>query len=373
MTNSKIFLFCLIAFLFGIFFGSFFSIPKIIVYEIIVLGIIYSFFKKRAVLCFGLLMLVFGFGVLRVPHVYSDIRYSSVESNNFFKEKFSNVIKEKLPFPESSILGAILLGKKNDISKEWKEKLNKAGVRHVTAVSGMHIVILSSILLWLGMAFGFHRGQSFYFSLCFIWLFIFMIGFQPSAVRAGIMGSLFLFCEKTGRQKSSSRALLMTGGLMLLFDPLLLRYSIGFQLSFLASLGIIHLAPFFKRLLRKVRFKEILSITFAAQVFTLPILLYNFGQMSIISPITNILIVPILPYIMVLGFLFVILGAIFLPLSYIFLFPLFVLLKYLTKVVEVFAFPVLSYSFHWIWIFIFYIVLSFFVWGLNKKNDKIFI
>jgi competence protein ComEC len=80
-----------------------------------------------------------------------------------FKNKLRNSIYQNLSPPQSSILGAIILGDKQKISEEWKNKFNITGIRHITCVSGMHIVILGWILMWLGMKLGLWRGQAFYF------------------------------------------------------------------------------------------------------------------------------------------------------------------------------------------------------------------
>ncbi len=216
----------------------------------------------------------------------------------FFKDKLRQSIYRLLSPPQSSILGAMLLGDKNRMSLELKEKLNIAGVRHVTAVSGMHVLILSTILMSFLLGLGFWKGQAFYISIIIIFLFIAMTGFQASGVRAGIMGGLFLLGQKIGRKSVSSRAIVIAAGVMLVMNPLLLFYDVGFQLSFLAALGIIYLSPAFKRWLRFIpeakffNFRSILVMTFSAYIFTLPILIYNFGRISLAGLLTNVLILP---------------------------------------------------------------------------------
>jgi len=193
------------------------------------------------------------------------------------------------------------LGDKRRLSEELKEKLNIAGVRHITAISGMHIMILSGVLMYLAMALGLWRGQAFYFALIILILFIIMVGLPASAVRAGIMVFFYLLAEKVGRPKSGSRAIVFAATCMLIANPLLLKLDVGFQLSFLAVMGITYLMPLLQKFLKF----RLLAMTLSAQVFTLPILIYNFGYVSFAAPITNILIVPLLPFIMGLGFVFV--------------------------------------------------------------------
>ena len=245
------------------------------------------------------------------------------------KDRLRRVINQNLSPPQSSILAAILLGDKRQISDEWKERLNYAGVRHLTAVSGMHVAILTAILMSVLISLGFWRQQAFYFTIVLIVLFIIMTGLQPSAVRAGIMGGLFLFAHYFGRGNLSDRAVVFAASFMLVQNPLLLRLDVGFQLSFLAMMGIIYFLPYLQKY-----FGKILAMTLSAQIFTLPVLIYNFGYISLAAPLSNILIVPLLPFLMGLGFLFVILGAVFQPLGWLFSLPVWLLLTYIMKIVD---------------------------------------
>lgn len=325
--------------------------------------------------------------------IYSVVYYPKVELLNrgeyknfisagyagilFFKDKLRQSIYRSLSPPQSSILGAMLLGDKNRMSQDLKEKLNIAGVRHITTVSGMHVVILSSILMSLLLWLGFWRGQAFYISIIIIFLFIAMTGFQTSGVRAGIMGGLFLLGQKIGRKSVSSRAIVMAAGTMLVINPLLLFHDVGFQLSFLATMGIIYLSSAFKKWLRfipqkLIRLKEIIAMTFAAQIFTLPILVYNFGRISLVAPLTNVLILPFVYWIMIFGFIFGLAGILWQPLGMIFSLPCWFLLTYLIKIVDFFfrgGWAAKTFeNVRWLWLIISYLILGFFVWYLNKKE-----
>lgn len=116
-----------------------------------------------------------------------------------FKDKLRESIYQNLSPPQSSVLGAMILGDKRRMSDDLKEKLNIAGIRHITAVSGLHVVILSGLLMSFLIGLGLWRSQAFYFSIILISLFIIMTGFQPSGIRAGIMGGLFLLERDTNR------------------------------------------------------------------------------------------------------------------------------------------------------------------------------
>lgn len=297
----------------------------------------------------------------------------------FLKNKLRKPLYQILSSPQSSILGAILLGDKQRISSQWKEKLNIAGVRHITAVSGMHIVVLSAILISLFIGLGLCRRRALLVTLIALWFYILIIGFQPSAIRAGIMASFLLLSERIGRLSTSSRTMIFTGALMLLIKPFLLRYDVGFQLSFLAVMGIIYLGPIFKNWLRFIPeekfigLRSILAMTFSAQIFALPILIYNFGYFSLVSPFTNVLIIPILPYIMITGFLFVIFSFTCPPLAWVFSLPVYFLLSYLTLIVSFFSkisWAGLTFQISWFYLLIFYFILIYFVYRVSKKQTN---
>jgi competence protein ComEC len=299
----------------------------------------------------------------------------------YFKNKLRKVIVQNLSPPQSSILSAIILGDKKNISDEWKDKLNKTGVRHITAVSGMHIVILTSILMSLLIGIGFSRGEAFYFTILFIFLYIMLIGFPSSAVRAGIMAGFLLLAQKIGRISQSQRSIVFAASIMLFQNPFLLRNDVGFQLSFLAVLGISYALPIFQNWLKFIPknkylgIKDILCMTFSAQIFTLPILIYNFGYISLVSPLANILIVPILPFIMISGFIFSFIGIFWQFLGWIFSFPAWFLLTYAIKIIDLLhkvPFASLELKIPWFYFGAFYSLLAYFIWKLKKINIQNF-
>ena len=132
------------------------------------------------------------------------------------------------------------------------------------------------------------------------------------------MGGLVIWAMKEGRLANSKNAILFAAAAMLAINPLLLRYDAGFQLSFLATLGIIYVYPLFEKNFfagEQNIFKETIFMTMAAQVFVLPVILANFEKLSVISPLANLLILPAIPYIMLGGFAAGMAGFIFVPLG----------------------------------------------------------
>ncbi len=258
-----------------------------------------------------------------------------------FKERLREIIDYHFLPPQSSLLKAVLLGDRYALSDHFKEQLNISGTRHLAAISGMHLVIFSQILVFLGLALGLWRGQVFYFVLILLVGYVLMIGAPPSAIRAALFSAMLLLAQKTGRLRSAERAVIVAAALMLLFNPLLLRFDVGFQLSFIAVLAIIYLkGPLdekLKRLPNPFRLKDVLTITLAAQLGVLPILVFHFGRISFVSPLANLLIVPFLPLMVIGGIATIFLGLIYLPLSKIIAFPLWFLLVYFTELISLFS------------------------------------
>ncbi|TSC61298.1 MAG: hypothetical protein G01um1014107_53 [Parcubacteria group bacterium Gr01-1014_107] len=280
------------------------------------------------------------------------------------KDKLRESNRVILPYPQSEISAAINLGDAQLIPKNIKENFSKVGIQHIVAISGMNITIIAGILAAVLSKTKLSRWVFFIVSI-FLIFYVVLVGYPASAVRAGIMGLVLLLAEKVKRQYFAERALILAAFLMLIFNPLLLRYDVGFQLSFLAVLGIATSAPFFQNLLKRfLKIKwltQITAITLAAQIFTLPILIYNFGIFSVVSPLANILVVPFIPLIIFGGFLAMIGGIVSEWLGIFLGFPIYLVLKYITSLSEFLA--NLPWSFRTIsgvsvfWVILYYLSL----------------
>ena len=298
-----------------------------------------------------------------------------------FKEKMKESLNNFFSPPYSGLGESLVFGDEEKISQDWKEKFNLNGVRHITAVSGMNITIISFLLFNFFLSLGFWRNQSFYFSIFLIFLYILMIGAPPSAVRAFVMAFLFLVAQSLGRLSTASRSIVFAATLMLFFNPLLLKYDVGFQLSFLATLGLIFLQPILKDLFERVphlfSLRENLSATLGAQIFTLPILVHNFGKISLISPLPNILILPILPLLTILVFFVSFLGIFFQPLAYFLSLISFPFLSLILKIVDFFSkIPFTSLSiekFSFLFTFFFYLILAILIKKLEERRKLKFL
>ena len=242
-----------------------------------------------------------------------------------------------MPQKEAAVLKAVMLGDEGDMSDAFKLSLNRAGLRHIVAVSGMNITIIASLLLALFIKLGLWRKQAFLVAALGITFFVFMIGAPASAVRAAIFGILTRLGEVTGRLSNGINLIFLAASVMLLFNPFSLRWDLGFQLSFLATLGIIIFYPFLNRLFSKLpdRFmlKETISMTFAAQILTFPLLVSSFGMFSFVSPLSNLIVIPFLVPITVAGFVMAVLNM-FIPFGTILSLPLWLVMRAISFVAE---------------------------------------
>jgi len=223
-----------------------------------------------------------------------------------FKENIKNIFKTSLSKERAAFLAGITIGAREDFSKEFKERMSLSGTTHLVALSGYNI---SVIALAVGLVFNlfFSGAVSFYLSVLTVILFVLMAGAEASVVRAAIMGTIGLFAMQIERLFDPRNAIAIAAFIMALFNPRVLVFDIGFQLSFAALLGIVYLAPSLKNLFKIgsggfLSWKENAVTTSAAQIMALPILLSSFGIFSFTSILANILILEFIPITMVIGF-----------------------------------------------------------------------
>lgn len=228
----------------------------------------------------------------------------------YLKSKVNMQVEKLWPEPEASLMAGLLYGARSGLPKDLLDDFSRVGITHIIAISGYNISIIAVVLMNVLILVGLWRQQAFWVVLISIFLFVIFTGASASVVRAGIMGGLVLLASQLGRLSRIGNILVFTAALMLLFNPFVLVWDAGFQLSFLATLGLIFLAPLLKKY-----YGEILSATLSAIIATLPFVLFQFGRLSIVAPLVNILILWIIPWLMLFGFLAIAISAIFYPLG----------------------------------------------------------
>ncbi|MEN9614225.1 MAG: hypothetical protein RLZZ347_532 [Candidatus Parcubacteria bacterium] len=220
------------------------------------------------------------------------------------KHYFVSTIDQILSEPYASLLSGLLLGGKQSLGKELLDQFKTVGLIHIVVLSGYNITLVGDVILKL---FSFlPRFFSMSLSVTTIILFALMTGAGATVVRASAMALIALYARTHGKMYDMTRALLFAGFVMVFHNPAILLFDTSFQLSFLATLGLILLSPIFKEKLsflpERFQFREIVASTLATQAFVLPLILYNTGALAVLSLPANLLVLPTIPATMLSGF-----------------------------------------------------------------------
>ncbi|MBI2798528.1 ComEC/Rec2 family competence protein [Candidatus Saccharibacteria bacterium] len=232
------------------------------------------------------------------------------------KQRFLAGLRAALDEPASSFMAGILLGSRSGLPRNLQDLLAAVGLSHIVAISGYNLTILTG---FLQRHFGRNwRWGGLVFSLWAILGFVLLTGASPSIVRAGIMSALFLVMSYYGRKLNIFTALSLAAAAMLLLNPSLLITDIGWQLSFLSLTGIVLLAPKFQYILpkRPSWLNELLAVSLAAQLATAGLIVYIFGQVSLVAPLANLIVLPLVPVLMLIGTVLALFGMALPELAY---------------------------------------------------------
>ena len=296
----------------------------------------------------------------------------------FAKEKFLEKMNLVIAPPESLLMGGLILGEKSSFDQTLRQNFVNTGTIHIVALSGYNVTIVAEWIMKLFTQvplvprnFGIGVG------IFSIFLFIVMTGGSSTAIRAGVMSTLALVARATGRNYDVARALLIACIVMLLFNPLILVYDVSFQLSFIATIALIFLTPKIEKyfLWVPVRFKlrDIVSVTVAVYIFVLPFILYKMGNLSLVALPANVLILPFIPFTMLLGFLTGFAGLIHYFIAIPFGYISYLFLHYELGVINFFAgIPFASISFPDFPLFLALIIYVYFIYRLFGRNIKNF-
>ena len=251
--------------------------------------------------------------------------------------------------PEASLLAGILLGVDSGLSAPLQQAFKDTGTAHIIAISGFNIAIIAGIFIKLfGRIFGRRLGAV--VAVLGIGFYTLLVGANASVVRAAIMGTLSLFAVQVGRRQQGLNTLAFVAALMAVFNPLVL-WDVGFQLSFFATLGLVLYGGPFQQAAEKViahflpgtnvekiseLAAEFVLLTFAAQLTTLPIMAYQFQQISLVSFAANPFILPAQPAVMILGGQAVFASLLLFPLGQVIAWAAWPLTAYTIRMVEFF-------------------------------------
>lgn len=254
------------------------------------------------------------------------------------KHAFQDGLAAALPEPYAALASGLITGGKQGLGARLLDAFVLSGLVHIVVLSGYNVMIVAEAVM-RSLRFLSRRGAAIAAGAV-IGLFVLIAGAGAASVRAGVMAGLALTARATGRTYAVLRALAFAGFVMLLVNPLLLAFDPGFQLSFVATLGLVLGAPIISNALgfmRSAFWRELLASTLAAQVAVLPLLLYQTGLLSFVSVPANLLVLPLVPLAMLLGLAAGAVGFIIPVLAPLFGLPALMALSYIVYVAETLA------------------------------------
>jgi competence protein ComEC len=248
-------------------------------------------------------------------------------------------VSQLLPEPNASLLGGLVVGAKRSLGDEWLDAFRETGIIHIVVLSGYNLTLVANSIV-RATAF-LPRGVGLGAGIAGIIGFALMVGGGATVVRASVMGILGMLAAYINRPNTLMRMLTIAAVAMVLWNPFVLLYDPGFQLSFLATLGLIYgVAPIEAHLgfiTERLGLRGIVAATLATQLAVLPLLLFQVGAVSLVAPIVNVLVLPVIPIVMFIGFLAGLMGfastTLALPLAWL----AHLILSYVFIVVDFFA------------------------------------
>lgn len=219
-----------------------------------------------------------------------DLLYKNIGKLKMYISNTSKYLYKK----NSDFINSILLGQKENLSQEEKDVFQRSGTSHIIAISGLHTGILCTIISF------FIKGINKFYKLLILFIimnfYMMMIGVSPSIIRAIYFVVILYLAVFLDKKRDGISTLSLVGIFLVIYNPYII-YNVSFQLSFLATLSIIYFYGYIKNILKI----NLISLTIAANILTIPVIYYNFKGISIISIISNIIVVPFIGIIMYLS------------------------------------------------------------------------
>ncbi len=238
---------------------------------------------------------------------------------------FQTQVNTLLPEPESGLLTGLLVGGSDSLAPETKAAFARAGLSHIVAVSGYNMSVVADGFVILALVIGLWRKWAVALAVVGLASFLLIIDGSAASLRAAIMAWLAFGAYFVGRPGASWNGLLLAGTVMLLANPLLIRHDVGFQLSFLATLALLVFARHFETFgFFRTWYGKVVALfltTVIIELFTLPVVVSSFGTLSLVAPLANAFVLPLVPVAMFTGIVAVML-AFLLPALGTFMVPL---------------------------------------------------
>ncbi|MFW5787903.1 MAG: DNA internalization-related competence protein ComEC/Rec2 [Halanaerobiales bacterium] len=219
------------------------------------------------------------------------------------KKKLLYVLEKSLAEPYIYVMEALLLGERDRLPEEWEKSFSQAGANHLLAISGLHVGFLILILVYffklVGCANLYRNLLLTFFMICYI----IITGGRASVFRAGLLSVLFLWAPFFDRQGNIFNILGFTAFLNLLVEPYVL-FSPGFQLTYLVVIAIVLWTGIFNKFM-----PDIIAVSLAAQLGSIPLTAYYFNQLTPVGILTNIWAIPLSGLVVGTGFMLLIIGS----------------------------------------------------------------
>lgn len=302
------------------------------------------------------------------------------------KGHFSQILEKTSSIHGAALGSGTLIGDASLFSKSETNDFRLSGLSHIIVVSGFNVTIIIFVLIYIFSFFNIRLKFRIPILIFSILLFISFIGFGSSVVRAGFMAIVLLLSYMSGRGYTAKQTLFLVSLVMIIINPRISAYDISFHLSFLATFAILFVFPILQSSLKinldkKIEgdfikkifltLYEIFLLTLSIQIVTLPYLGFVFGYVSIFGVFANILVLPILPLVMLLGFLTFLFSFSFL-ISSVFGFLLSIFSNYIffvAKIFSEFSFSKLEINFSFLFLVIYYFCLILFLIFEDKRKD----
>lgn len=243
-------------------------------------------------------------GKAKIQLISSDNSLSIKQFSAYIRENILSSLQKAMPENEASLIYAMLFGGYSNIEPEIVEAFTTTGIVHILSVSGSHISLLAGFILIIGKYLRIPRLINFVLLIIIIVFYTILCDCLPPVIRASIMGLLSALALNLHKTYEARHLLSITALIMLFIEPLLL-FHISFQLSFLSTAGLIYIMPFLQK---KLYFfpsflKDNIALTLSAQLAVLPLLAWYFNAVSLSSLFANLLAVPPLEFIIIIGLL----------------------------------------------------------------------
>jgi competence protein ComEC len=215
-----------------------------------------------------------------------------------------------------------LLGLQSTIPPDVSATFSATGTSHILVISGWNITIIATALYAVAGRLRLARNVAFWAIIGCIWVYTLFVGATATVIRAAVMGTIVVVGQRLDRPAHAWTTLLAACWAMTIWNPQTL-WDLGFQLSALATASLFAYGSGTEALLLRTPLRagwldwarEALTATLAAQILALPLILYHFGNLSIIAPVANVILLPMVPYAMLFGAIALFSGLVWLPLG----------------------------------------------------------